>query len=267
MQSTKIRKVFLVLLIFFSSTPQAFAQIIDLPPLDNIFEIPLQEHYNRTKLISTPFEYHSPDDPPWPFTFTCGVYQTSEAPSDFPIGIFTAYFTPKEEYTIRKAVAMFNDIVGWPVFEWHTNWINDDRVIYKVSHIQNREDVVGEIYSRRMDVKKYANTIVVDWSLKLEEITLTPVLHELGHAIGIIKHAKIDYENDSLLPLEAGSIMADDGGRSVRSENHAWLNDYIFMVRKQVENLLAQPGVKADYWEKENCSDHNVQKRPSTGSR
>jgi hypothetical protein len=53
------------------------------------------------------------------------------------------------------------------------------------------------------------------------------VAHELGHASGIQGHILIDYENDTALELEEGSIMQSDGGYS------SILTDYNFMMNMQ----------------------------------
>lgn len=195
------------------------------------------------KLLGTPFEgLTKGDDIGW-CQLQEGQYLTTVVPS-FPISIFLAFFTASEEEEVREGVRIANDSAGLEVFILTDTWSDEARVIYKVADIFDAEkaghldeDFFHAAAAKTLSVdfnaegKANSDLVVTDWQIEVADNPYSSyvnvIAHELGHALGIRAHALIDYENDELLPLEDGSIMGKYGG--------SVLNDYSFMMRKQVE--------------------------------
>lgn len=176
--------------------------------------------------------------------FIRAPYQTT-AIRELPIPVYPAYFSAAEEAEIRAGIELANDAIGFEMFLMVATWSPDARVIYKVHKIyfddenfstSDFSEVIGYTYSRNVyiDDKYEAGRVVTDWAMEIREdrVEALVVAHELGHAMGIQKHALIDYENDTLLPMDSDSLMS-----AVINANPSF-DDYDYMMFMQGEILL-----------------------------
>ena len=183
------------------------------------------------------------DDYPWGF-FIRGAYQTTSV-TQLPIRVYAAFFTPDEEDIVQEAIDIANEAVGYPVFQLSDEWTSTDRVIYKVNTIsfaseetdgQDLTNVVGYTFSRNVYINglKESGRIVTDWAMEIKatHVNKWVIAHELGHAMGIQKHALIDYDHDTTVPLPKNELMAEV--ISFKPE----LEDYHYMMQQQGELLL-----------------------------
>lgn len=194
--------------------------------------------------LSSPFlGYETGDDFEWG-KFIRPPYQTTRV-SSLPIQVYLAFFTESEESIIEEGVEMANDAVGFDVFEVVDEWSTYSRLIYKVDKVYFSEpeagvddysNVIGYTYNRNvyMDDRYHSGRVVTDWAIEIraDNVGKWVVAHELGHTMGIQKHALINYEEDTLEPLEPGSIMSEIVG-----PNPA-MGDYRYMMQMQGEILL-----------------------------
>lgn len=211
----------------------------DSDPIDDS-----QNVVNLEKLVGTPFEgMITGDDIPF-YTFQCNQYKT-EIISEFPIKVFTAFFTLREEEQINEAIEITNEAIGFTAYQLTEIWADDVRVIYKVAKIadEDRElDAVGFTMSNQytFNGKSFAELQASDWSIEVNTAQMGgfTIAHELGHASGISTHALIDYENDTLVDFnDDNSIMDAPSGNQ--------FPDYIYMMQHQgqvMQNHLGEIG-------------------------
>lgn len=170
-------------------------------------------------------------------------YQSTEV-GKLPVPVYLAFFTEDEKAEIKEGVEIANHAVGFEVFEIVDEWSERNRLIYKVDSvyfdgdtagIDNFDVVIGYTYNRNIYLNdKYdAGRVVTDWAMEIrtDHVTRWVAAHELGHAMGIQKHALINYETDSLEDLENNSLMSAVVGTSPA------LSDYEYMMRRQGELL------------------------------
>lgn len=184
------------------------------------------------------------DDLEWGL-FIRNAYESKRVES-LPVPVYLSSFTEEEELEVIEGVALANDAVGFDVFEVVSEWDPLARVIYKVDAVNfensdiigtaNFEHVIGYTYNRNIYLnEKYdAGRIVTDWAMEIraDSVTRIVVAHELGHAMGIQSHAKIDYANDTLVDLEKYSIM------SAAIPTDPEFADYYEMMERQGQLLL-----------------------------
>ena len=185
------------------------------------------------------------DDLEWGL-FIRNAYESSSV-AELPVPVYLASFDDEEMAEIEAGINMANSSVGFTVFEVVDEWTPEARVIYRVSEVNFDESpeiastadfdhVIGYTYNRNvyMDDKYDAGRIVTDWAMEIrkDSIDRNVVAHELGHAMGIQSHAKIDYENDTLVDLEDDSIM------SATIPSDPTFSDYNTMMKKQGQLLL-----------------------------
>lgn len=159
-----------------------------------------------------------------------------------PIPVYPVFFSEEELQTIQEGIALANNAVGFEVFELVDEWTSDARPIYKVSRIdfgtENAQGflTVGYTYSRNVypEGKYDAARVVTDWAMEVMDGHLTKwvIAHELGHAMGIQKHALIDYDHDTVEALESSDLM-----NAVIPANPS-LNEYTSMMQMQGDILL-----------------------------
>jgi len=208
---------------------------------------PIVDSESSVEPDALPFEgLENGDDFSWGY-FIRNAYKTQTVTS-LPQPIYLAYFNEDEEEIILEGIEIANQAVGFEVFEVVSTWTNKTRVIYKVTQVdfegqdkttgevQNFDRVVGYTYSRNVyrDGLFESGRIVTDWAMELKEgrVSKWVVAHELGHALGIQKHAFINYERDSLEELENNSLMGAVIGLS------PVLSDYESMMFQQGELLV-----------------------------
>ncbi|MDO8519666.1 MAG: hypothetical protein Q7T11_05845 [Deltaproteobacteria bacterium] len=169
----------------------------------------------------------------------------SDSVRELPIPVYLAFFTLDEEEEIRAGIDMANTAMGMTVFEVTDTWHTRDRLIYKVHSVlfegeeagtDDFDNVIGYTYSRNtyVDDKYEAGRVVTDWAMEIKEgrASRNVVAHELGHAMGIQKHALINYAKDRLEDLEEDSLMGAVIG------SHPAFSDYEYMMKKQAELLF-----------------------------
>ncbi|EKD42785.1 MAG: hypothetical protein ACD_73C00021G0004 [uncultured bacterium] len=170
-------------------------------------------------------------------------YQTTQVTS-LPILVYPAFFTPDEVDVIAEAIDIANTAIGYDVFQLTDEWASDVRVIYKVNKISFEEEgysdedfknVVGYTFSRNIYIKGLteAGRVVTDWAMEIraDHVSKWVIAHELGHTMGIQKHALIDYENDTIEDLSNTALMSEV--ISFQPE----LDEYNYMMQKQGELL------------------------------
>lgn len=200
---------------------------------------------NLEKLVGTPFEGVESGDLIDPDIFLCGQYRTDTI-DEFPIKIFMAYFLRNDEELAQEVLDDINEDAGFEMYALTDTWSDDVRVIYQAQEFGagNGTAAVGQtdVVFQSFNGKSVAENQTADWSIMLiKQVGYTteekengvrtlrsPVLkHELGHATGIYYHALIDYDNDSLLPLEDRSLMLSSLSRSPT------YSDYDYMMSHQ----------------------------------
>lgn len=188
---------------------------------------------NTEKLVGTPFEgLTRGDDLDWDL-FRCGQYRT-ETIDEFPIEIFTVFFTGSEEIVIQEGIDVANEAMGEEVYVLTDEWSDELRVIYKVRVVEG-DDAVGSAIGVTLPLyfnfngKSWVEKLAADWVIELSASGTNKwtVAHELGHASGIARHMRIDYDNDELVDLEENSLMGTD-----RTGEPA-MDDYNFMMQMQ----------------------------------
>lgn len=203
---------------------------------------------NTEKLIGTPMEgMTTGDDISWSL-FREGIYQTTTIDS-VPMPVFLAFFTNNEEDIVKEGIAIANAGVGYEAFQVIDTWQDDARLIYKVDEISDPDYLDGKVLSAggkarsnstHYEGKSFADLMSVDWQIEIrsDNVNKWTVAHELGHAFGIQSHAKIDYENDTIIDLEDNSLMSP----ALTGEGDPVLTDYNFMMQIQGELLLRNLG-------------------------
>lgn len=196
-----------------------------------------ENQINTEKLVGTPFEGLTLGDSFPDNFFLCGDYRTEKIDS-FPIKIFTAFLTQKKEETVKEGIELANDAMGFAAYELTDEWSNNNRVIYEVG---SADGAIGRTYAFYMTFngKIEAEKQAPDWAIVLDDAGPVTVAHELGHASGIRSHALIDYENDTILPLENDSIMSINGIQTDFTE-------YDFMMQRQGEIMNQHLGEVGD---------------------
>lgn len=182
-----------------------------------------------------------------PDTFLNNGYATRSI-QELPIPVYAQFFSEKELKEISIGIEIANtalnleDAKGNPiaVFELVDTWTPKARLIYKATELgknasgNNISGWTHFIYYKTSG-DDYAGILVVDWVMRLKEgyVGRWLVAHELGHAMGIIEHKRIDYLKDQLFPLEDDSIMT--GGLISMTPS---MSDYEYMMEAQGEYLV-----------------------------
>lgn len=208
-------------------------------------EIDDSENYiNTEKLVGTPFEGLTLGDSFPDNFFLCREYRTEKI-EFFPIKIFTAFLTQRKEEWVEEGIGLANSAMGFTAYELTNEWSNDNRVIYEVG---SADDAAGRTYAFYMTFngKIEAEKQAPDWAIVLDDAGPVTVAHELGHASGIRSHLLIDYDNDTLLPLEDNSLMGFDGEE---------LTDYNFMMEQQGQIMRQHLGEMGDLVGTGRCDD------------
>jgi hypothetical protein len=189
------------------------------------------------------------DDLEWG-KFIRDEFQTNTI-NKLPIEIYAVNFNQNELDEIKKGIEIANHALRYPVFELINKPKNDSRYIYKVKKIEfettDRNDaiesfdqVIGYTYTRTVLHESYFNLgqntarVVTDWAMELKEgrITKWVVAHELGHAVGIKQHQKINFENGELEELTNYDLM------SANIPINPSINDFNYMMERQAEVLF-----------------------------
>lgn len=203
------------------------------------------QNVNFDKLVGTPFEgkeVGTAGDIGYPKMFLCGKYATASI-TEFPIKIFTAFFTAADEKLIAEGVEIANTAIGFKAYELTDTWSDDVRVIYKVTsgyiltfHPNGQPNGVTFGLWADFNGSRLSAIVEADWAIIITyviDLELV-VAHELGHAAGILEHKLIDYENNTLIDLEEDSVMGAPKGSE--------LGDYTFMMQKQGELMQKHLG-------------------------
>lgn len=197
---------------------------------------------NTQKLIGTPFEGLTLGDSLNPETFLCGQYRTSTIDS-FPVLIFVAFGADITEAIVQEGIDIANEAVGFEAYAMTDTWSDDVRVIYFVDSVGNGDvDALAGTYAldQIFDGLIYSRRQSTDWAIQVEYPDKWIIAHELGHASGIQEHALIDYENNTLLPLEGDALME----ASLPAD--PVLTDYNYMMSNQgliMQDHLGEEGL------------------------
>ncbi|HBF12507.1 MAG TPA: hypothetical protein DDW49_03815 [Deltaproteobacteria bacterium] len=163
--------------------------------------------------------------------------------TQLPIPIYLAYFTDEEKSEIEEGISIANQAIGFDVFEVTDKWTRKERIIYKVKDIdfdgeepkEIADKTIGYTYTYFVHTRdqEYNDVVVLDWVMEIKAGKISPeiIAHELGHAMGISEHKRINYLTDSLSDLMASDIM-----NAVISLNPTY-DQYDFMMQKQGEIL------------------------------
>jgi hypothetical protein len=213
----------------------------------------IEEPILTEKLVGTPFEGFTIGDDFTECTFTVNEFFTETvSEDDLPIPVFAAFFTGSEEEAIQEAIEIANDAmrsidddpntgIEEDVLVLVSEWVDHARVIIKVENTFGDGATINTIGQartfgfREIAGRTQSTTYTTDWEIRLikdiptEDLTKITA-HELGHALGIIGHQRINYFDNSLTELEENSIM-------LASNPGFQLNDYRYMMRNQAENL------------------------------
>lgn len=189
------------------------------------------------------------DDLEWGY-FMRNEFETQDI-DGLPIPVFAANFTDNEEEIIEEAIDLANDKMGYPIFKLIDQFSTKARIIYKVSEISFEEDdrkdsissfnnVIGYTYTKTAFKEDFfqagpeAGRLVVDWAMELKEgkIDTMIVAHELGHAMGIHHHEKINYDTGDLEKLDQSDLM------NAKLPVSPSLDQYGYMMERQAEILI-----------------------------
>lgn len=213
----------------------------------------VSEQILTQKLVGTPFEGETIGDDFQDCFFIKGDYFTGIVEeADLPIELFAAFFTESEEELIQEGIDIVNESLNLDedLFVLVDDFNNKVRPIIKVDtfydsqggerNIRGHTDTFGYNENRQLtegnyftDFEIFIGDVVTQEDLKFV------VVHEMGHALGIVGHEKYIYDgNGTTEVLEENSVMEFDLGTE--------LNDYNFMMEKQSEILMRNLGNSDD---------------------